>query len=314
MKTLPQQPPRVSVVTPGVVHLPLGQGNDAWVLHDGSYTARPVEDCAWNASKPDVEAALADAGLPTDIVHLQVLPLLVRWNGELILIDPGCASAYGPNLGWMEKRLGALGISPGQINRVLFSHLHLDHVAGSLSDDFKALRYPNAKYAVAGNEWAFWTQSAPDLSQTKVPVERQEAIIQAIRPALETLGSHLSFFDAGDEIVRGLRAIDLAGHTPGQVGFKFARDADVSGSLELVYVADAMVDPSLHVPHPEWTLIGDSVPALVEKSRRKLLREAVERQQILAGYHFALPGFGTVREVGADDFRFSPLAWSFPSP
>lgn len=302
-------------IAPGIVHFSLGSKNEAWILLDGSYSARPVEDCAWNGSKAEVESALVEAGLSRDVVQLQVLPLLVRWNDELILVDGGCGTAYGPALGAAPQRLATLGISPDEISRVFFSHLHLDHVAGALSDDLGALRYPNARYATTRIEWEFWNQTSPDLSQTRIPAEQKQSILRAIRPALEILRPHLEFFAAGDEVLRGLRAIDLVGHTPGQVGFLFEAKhrgsvpgtQSVAEDFELVYVADALVEPALHVPHPEWALIGDSLPELGEATRRRLLGRAVERRQYVAGYHFAFPGVGTIFEDRRGRLRFKPL-------
>jgi len=316
MQTFLTNLPLPDISVPGVVHLSLGGGNEAWLLHDGSYTARPVDDCAWNGAKDDVERALADAGARADVAPLQAMPLLVRWQEELILVDGGCGAAYGPGLGWASHRLAALGIAPEQISRVIFSHLHLDHVAGALTDDLKQLRYPNAKYAVGETEWKFWNQTQPDLSQTKVPEERKKAILQAIRPALQTLSAHVTFFATGDTIVPGLTAIDLVGHTPGQVGFVFQVPAqsDDQPEFELVYVADALVEPALHVPHPEWALIGDSLPALGEETRRRLLSRAVERNQLLVGYHFPLPGFGVIRKAADGAYRFVPSRWNFNAP
>jgi len=321
MENMKKKLPQPTVLAPGVVHLALGNGNEAWLFPDGNYTARPWEDCAWNASKVDVERSLADAGLPTDQAPLQVLPLLVRWNGELILVDGGCGTAYGPNFGWARQRFADLGFAPEQINRVLFTHLHLDHVAGALSDDLKTLRYPNAQYACAKAEWDFWNQPAPDLSQTKVPDDRKTEILKAVRPALETLKPHLKFFVAGDEVVPGVKTIDLIGHTPGQVGFVFNGAGVPTGpeqengtSFELVCVADAIVEPALHVPHPEWIVIGDVLPTFVEATRRRVLNTAVEREQLIFGYHFALPGFGVIRKTVDGAFQFRASRWDFEAP
>lgn len=306
MNALRQSVPRPSAIAAGVFHLPLGPAADAWILHDGHYECDAARDCAWNAAPPDVAKALAAAGLGAGPLRLNVLPLLLRWHGEYVLIDPGCGTAYGPGLGWVGERLRSLNVMPDAIRQVMFSHLHLDHIAGTIDAAAGRVLFPQARYWASRREFAFWGQARPDLSQTKLSRDQQSGVLAKIKSTLEILGPKLDLFEPESAILPGIRAVSLPGHTTGHVGFEIETEIG-----ELAYVGDALVEPTLHVPHPDWLTAGDSMPERVEATRKTLLARAIERGQWLLGYHFPLPGIGTIRADSTGQISFQCARWDW---
>lgn len=298
--------PRPRAVAPGVFHLPLASDAEAWFLDDGRYESDPARDCAWNADPADVRRALVDAGLPESPLRLRVTPTLLRWRGQYVLIDAGCADAYGPGLGLLPQRLEALGVRGSDIAYVLFTHLHLDHIAGALEPKSGGLCFPRARLFAERKELAFWRQPNPDASQTQLSQEQVAGILKQIQARLEGLSAQLEVFDAGDELLPGIRAIATPGHTPHHVAFECA-----ARETELVCAGDAFVEPALHVSHPEWRTAGDMAPQFLAQSRTALLERATARNQWLTAYHFPLPSVGTVFKKSRDGFGFHLARWDW---
>lgn len=219
-------------------------------------------------------------------VELQVNVLLVRWRDELVLVDAGCGTAYGPQLGFAGEALQALGYSADDITTVLFTHLHLDHVAGAIDSASRSLRFPHARYLALRDEANFWLQPTPDLSETGLPVEQRSAIVRTMHDTLAILHPRLEYFGATDEVIPGVTTIPLPGHTPFHVGFLFEDAGD-----RFLDAGDAFIDSRLHVAHPEYTPIGDTLPDVAITTRRAVLERQAREPFKLFCAHFPVPGF-----------------------
>ena len=256
---------------------------EAWALRDGRITL-PVasEHLPW-ADKPAVTEVLTQAGLPGDIVHLSVQPLLVRDGDRLVLIDTGAG-------GWMNTEnllsasLTAAGVRPDQITDILISHAHGDHIGG-LIDAQGRLAFPNAVVRMTAAEWEHMRANAE--------ADGVADTVSAITPKVQT-------FEAAAQITPSINAVPLRGHTPGHSGFEI-----ISGADSLLYVGDALHSSIISVQRPDWLNAWDIEAATGAATRQTLLERAAGAHSRLYGVHFPYPGLGRI-ERRDDGFVWIP--------
>jgi glyoxylase-like metal-dependent hydrolase (beta-lactamase superfamily II) len=285
---------------------PFKIGNlDAWIVSDGCFTS-PV-DPIWDASttKADAEGSLRAAFLPTDKVTLQFNVLVVKSGADVVLVDSGCGSLFGPAGGHFIANLRAAGLAPERVTAIVTSHAHGDHVGGLADWTTGQLTYPNAQLFISKAEIGFWTGAHPDLSGMKAGQEVRDQLTTVARQAFDKFGSRYARVEPGQKIVEGVELVAAPGHTPGHCAVLIS-----SGNEQLLHIVDAAHHPALMIPHPEWSSGFDSDPGLAAKTRRTLFtRAAADRTRIL-GYHLPFPGLGHVKEQGKG-FAWMPEPWGW---
>jgi len=259
--------------------------NAGWSLHDGSFQM-PVAAMARGTSLVDLRALAGATIKPEDQIELQVNVMLLRWAGKLILIDAGCGTAFGPNLGFAAEGLSRLGVAPEDIHAIVFTHLHLDHVAGALDLATRTIRFPRARLLALRDEIHFWQQPVPDLSGTELDAERRSAVVRGMHDALEIIAPRLEVFAANDSLFPGFTAVPLPGHTPFHTGFQLESEGE-----RCVNAGDAFIDPRFHVGHPELSPVSDALADIGRETRRNLLARAKRESLRVFCAHFPVPGF-----------------------
>lgn len=233
-------------------------------------------------------------GLSPDSFDLQSNCLLIDTGGERILVDSGGGSVYHSVLGKVVPGLAAAGYQPGDIDTIVLTHGHLDHVCGGLDKD-GAFVFPNARQIMARGEWEYWTEETDAAAMGAALV----ADVQFTQDCLRALRSQMTLIEPGDEIAPGIRSIATPGHTRDHMSL-----AVTSGADRLICVADTM-DLPIHIERTTWHPAWDQAPEQAMTSRRMLLRRAVEEDALIHAFHFPFPGLGYVREDG-DGWRFEP--------
>ena len=247
------------------------------------------------ATAEQLALALRQHGLSPDAHDLQSNCLLIDTGDQRILVDSGGGSVYHPVLGKVVPGLAAAGYQPGDIDTIVLTHGHLDHVCGGLDNDGE-LVFPNARQLMARGEWEYWTE------ETDAGAMGADLVVdvQFTQDCLRAMRAQMQLIEPGDEIVPGIRTIATPGHTRDHISL-----AVTSGEDRLICVADTM-DLPIHIEqttwHPEW----DEAPAQAMRSRRMLLRRAVAENALIHAFHFPFPGLGYVREDG-DGWRFEPF-------
>src|SRR5690606_13656096 len=124
----------------------------AAALRDGGMSV-PNDNAVFGVglTPKEVAGVLAGAGLETDVLHLSVQPLLVRYGGGVYLFDACAGQLMGENAGKLGASLQAAGVEPAQVTDVFISHAHGDHVGG-LVDGAGALAFPNATIHISQPE------------------------------------------------------------------------------------------------------------------------------------------------------------------
>ncbi|MBP0482957.1 MBL fold metallo-hydrolase [Sagittula salina] len=221
-------------------------------------------------------ARLTAAGL--DVTASQFNAYVLRHAGGIDLVDTGCGSLMGEKAGRMAALLAALDIAPDDVSRVIYTHLHGDHVGGSLSDG--ALVYPDAEVLLHRAEAVHWQGS--DGMGARMLAQSQR----------------ITLLEDGADLGHGMTLWHLPGHTPGHCGLRM-------GPLALV--ADIVHSEALQLPDPALSSSYDSDPALAAQTRRAALETVAREDLIWSGSHMLGPQkFARLEQAGEGFRRIAP--------
>lgn len=202
---------------------------------------------------------------------------LLRTGDETVLIDTG----VGPSGLWewdaededgLPRGLEELGVRRDEIDVVIFTHLHVDHVGWNTDRDGQVF-FPRARYLVHRDGLEF--------VRTQAERPHVQRCIESIADRFETIGG-------GDEVAPGVTTFLAPGHYPGHLGLRV-----ISGGERLDLIADAAVHPAL-LDEPDWVYASDDDPAVCAETRRALLAELVDRDVLVACGHYPGGGIGHI--------------------
>ncbi|MDR1286956.1 MAG: MBL fold metallo-hydrolase [Treponema sp.] len=200
---------------------------------------------------------------------------LIKAPGRVVLVDTGFGAALFDNL-------QALGVDPEQVDAVLITHMHGDHIGG-LARDGKAL-FPNAGVYLAEKERDFWTKT-----------NLNRGAVEALAP----YGGKVTVFRPGElggtalEILPGIKAAAAFGHTPGHTVFLLE-----SRGEKLLIWGDLMHVQKIQFPMPAISVTYDTDPAEAAMSRIRILSYVAANGIPVAGMHLVYPAVGTVHSEG----------------
>jgi len=281
-----------AVLASSAVHWPIG-GAIVTSLSDGFFDL-PLAHVLTNLSLQDAEAALQRAWRPSS-PRLEVNAYLVRRAGQApVLLDTGAGPAFGPTAGRLPAALSGIGVDPAEIGTVLLTHLHGDH-AGGLSGAEGQAMFPNAEIVLHKAEAAFWLKDAEGGGA-------DQQSIDFARRAVAPYGNRMRLIEAG-EVMPGIAAVFLPGHTPGHTGYRIGEGEDA-----VLIWGDLVNQPTIQSAYPEAGFFSDADPALAVRTRRDLLAKAAEEGLLVAGMHIEFPGFARVVREGTG-FRLVPAQW-----
>ncbi|MCX2863762.1 MBL fold metallo-hydrolase [Paucibacter sp. PLA-PC-4] len=286
-----------SIASPGFMKTKVGDV-EVIALQDG-VTRRPLgEEFVKNAPLAEVRALLASQGLGTDYIDVPYTPFLIVAGGRRILMDTGLGEFGGPTTGKLLEQLRAAGFQPGDIDTVLISHYHGDHING-LRNKAGEYVFPKAKVMVPAAEHAFWMD---DAKMAAAPEGMKGAFNNVRRTFAQMPAEMLQRFEAGTEVAPGIRSIAAYGHTPGHTLFQLQ-----SGGQSFFYVADLTNVPALFARNPDWAVTFDMDAEAARKVRREMFQRIVDSQALLGGFHFPFPALGRMAASGKG-YAFQPLA------
>jgi glyoxylase-like metal-dependent hydrolase (beta-lactamase superfamily II) len=182
------------------------------------------------------------------------------------------------------RGLAAAGLSVGDIDFVMCTHLHVDHVGWNtrLENGRWTPTFPKARYVFAKTEYDYWAEQN---GKTEVP-----PFADSVLPVVEAKKADIvtDDFALGDH----LRILPTPGHTPGHVAFTFGRGKD-----DAVFCGDLMHSP-LQTLHPELSPKFDVDPVQAAKTRRSFLERYCDTDTLCCTAHFPSPSTGKIRRKG----------------
>ena len=251
-----------------------------------------------NAPLAEVRALLASQNLPTDYIDVPYTPFLVVAGARKILIDTGLGEFGGPTTGKLLDSLRAAGMQASDIDTVLISHFHGDHING-LRNKAGEWTFPKAKVMVPAAEHAFWMD---DARMAAAPAGMKGAFENARRTFATMPADTLVRFEAGNEVAPGIQSVAAYGHTPGHTLFELK-----SAGQNFFYVADLTNVPALFARNPDWAVTFDMDAEAARKVRREVFARITASNAMLGGFHFPFPAFGRMAASG-NGYAFQPAA------
>jgi glyoxylase-like metal-dependent hydrolase (beta-lactamase superfamily II) len=232
-----------------------------------------------NVSAQEFNAASEAANIPTDQAQFFFTPTVVNTGGELILFDTGL------NPQGITAALAAAGYTPDQVDVVVITHMHGDHIGGLTGEG--GATFPNARYVTASVEFDAWAAMDNGTFDAKM------------RP----LADRTEMIGDGARVATGITAMAAHGHTPGHTAFMIE-----SGGRQLLIAADFANHYVWSLAHPDWEVKFDMDKAKAAGTRRRLLGMLAADGIPFVGYHMPWPGIGYVEKTGAG-YRYRPTSY-----
>ena len=266
------------------------------VVSDGPLPLGPPKGTFIGVPDEEVKKMLSDNFLSPDNVVLEQNSPIVNIGDKLILFDTGLGTAknFGPTTGRQQKSMKEAGIKPEDIDAVVFSHAHIDHIGGVVDESGKVL-FPNAQYYIAQSDLDFWTDEG------KAGGPLKDFIVHA-RKNLMPVRDRLVFFKDGQEFLPGVQAMAAPGHTVGHTIFMIT-----SNGKSLAFLGDLTHHPILLLEKPRMQFSYDTDPKQAAETRVRLLDTIAANKIPVMAYHYAWPGIGHIAKT-AEGFHYYPEA------
>jgi glyoxylase-like metal-dependent hydrolase (beta-lactamase superfamily II) len=275
---------------------------ECMAISDGSYVYAPPDFpppamfLFYKAPVKSLELAMRKHNLPAPWTEWTspYICLVVNTGKNIVLVDTG-AGNLAPTTGKLLENLRAGGIMPGDIDTVIITHGHPDHLGGNTDKEGKPA-FANARHVMWKDEWDFWTTQR---AEKALEEHSREILIQYARRNLTPVQSQLDLVDREAEIIPGISAVAAPGHTPGMMALAIS-----SKNERLLCVSDAVLHP-IHLEQPDWCCALDVVPESVGMTRHKLLDRAAAEKALVIAFHFPFPGLGRIIRKGKS-WRWQP--------
>jgi len=233
-------------------------------------------------------------------LRIPVNAYLVNTGDRLVLVDAGTSDALGPTMGRLPAALEAAGVSADQVDAILITHMHPDHLFGAVDGEGKRV-FANAELILPEVDNAFWFD---DAAMNGAP-EQFKPFFLGARRAADAYKGNQTLISGDSEVLPGIRSMALPGHTPGHTGYVF----DSNGET-LAIAGDIIHMTAYQFERPDWGIGFDIDSAKAAETRKGFFDQAASDKLLFAGAHIPFPGMGQIVKEG-DGYRFVAASWPY---
>jgi glyoxylase-like metal-dependent hydrolase (beta-lactamase superfamily II)/Flp pilus assembly protein TadD len=229
---------------------------------------------------------------------------LINTGVKLVLVDAGGGTAF-PGLGHLIENLKASGYKPEEVNAVVITHLHPDHVGGLIDAKGKPI-FAKAVVYVAKAENDYWLAEA----EPEVPTAYKEHLKKARKMVRDIAKPYLDSnrwrtFEEGKLPILRVKAVPIPGHTPGHTAYEVQSEGQT-----LVIVGDTVHVAAVQFPRPDAAVSFDSDQKQAVATREALFRRLADDKILVAGMHTPFPGIGRLHTDGKNVYTWVPIEYA----
>jgi glyoxylase-like metal-dependent hydrolase (beta-lactamase superfamily II) len=232
-----------------------------------------------NVTPEEFAQVSADNFLPTDAAQFFFTPTLVNTGSELVLFDTGLNGAG------ITDALARAGYTPDQVDTVVLTHMHGDHIGGLMTDGTPT--FANARYVTGQVEFDAWNGMDND----------------GFKANVLPLADRMSFLGDGGDVASGITGMAAFGHSPGHMVYRLESEGKA-----LTIIGDTANHPIWSLERPDWEVRFDMDKAAAAARRRKVFGMLADEKPSFIGYHMPFPAIGYV-ETRGDGFRWVPAGY-----
>ena len=274
------------------------------VVTDGVNRFKFPDTFVANKNRDEVNAGMAAAFMEKDQMVIPYSPIVVNTGSKLVVIDTGTGEGNFANskgvAGQFHSNLKAAGIDASQVDAVIISHFHADHINGLIGTDSKS-KFPKAEILVPAAEWKYFMDDAEMGKQTN---DRMKGVFAGVRRVFNALERKVTPYEPNKELAPGITSVATYGHTPGHNSHIIA-----SGNSKVYVQADVTNIPQLFARNPGWHLMFDQDPQAAEATRRKVYDMLAAEKMMVQGFHYPFPALAYIEKSGAG-YRETYVPWS----
>ena len=273
---------RISKTTIGTINVT--------TLRDGERTL-PLEALK-NLSAEDSDSIKRDENQSLTFTNFNAC--VIQNGKQNLLIDTGCGELFGPTCGFLLDALSEMDLKPENITDIFITHLHPDHMGGAINEDGFAI-FNNASFKILQEEYNFWTKK--DFSLDEVNGKDWSDLAKKVLSAYD---ERLEVLSGNADIVSGVSAVRLPGHTPGHAGFRVD-----DGNQSMFHMGDIIHVPKLQLSYPNICTLFDVDPDAALTSRKYALDMAASDNLLCTSGHMLEPKFVYLEKHGTSYITMS---------
>jgi glyoxylase-like metal-dependent hydrolase (beta-lactamase superfamily II) len=259
----------------------------------------PAELFFSNVPRERLEILLRGYNQDSQQIEIPYICLFIQADHKRVLIDTGIGvQGFGSARGNLLQHLRAESIEPDDIDAVILSHGHGDHIGGIVDPEGRVV-FRNARYVMHKAEWAYW-DGQPTLEELPISRDFKEGILDFARRNLSPIRDQVDLVDDNTKILPGITAVPSYGHSPGHMTLHIS-----SAGEHLLFVGDAFIHP-LHIEYPETIALVDHQPEKMISTRLRLRERAANERCLVLGSHFPFPGLGHIQKR-TDQWKWEPF-------
>ena len=287
---------------PTIYRFKLGGFEVATIMDSKAMRSGLTPSFGGEAGAADVKALAAANRIDGDKYEHPFTPIVVNTGKELVLFDTGNGALAAENEqlkgrvppGNLVARMGQAGYKPEDVDVVVITHGHPDHIGGLTKRGQPV--FSKARYVFGAAEFDFWKKGENIREARKF---NRELYMKIVVP----LADRATFIKPGDEVVPGIRAVDAFGHSPGLLAFTIE-----SEGKKLLNWADTCNHYVVAIQRPDLHLDVDDDKGKAAATRKRILDMVATDKLFVAGYHMPFPGLGFVEKAGGS-YRWVPHSY-----